>query len=271
MLSRVISSLRSTRSISKTFIRNNIIKANSIFKRFSSMGQANNKMFVKQGLEGLLPPADCIQGRDDQSAVPQYTKPNAIHFVKKTPLHLSLEKAREMNLDVCMIGMGCFWCSENLFVNMEGVYSTQVGYAMGHTKNPTYQEVCTGRTNHNEVTRIVFDPKEVTYRDLLKVYWTRHDPTTHFQQGGDRGSQYRSGIYYYSEEQKKVAEETRDIYQQDIANSGKAAHAEKKISTEIIPADEKNFYLAEDYHQQYDAKGSGQYCGLRPLPVKSSL
>jgi len=228
-------------------------------------------MFTKQGLDGLLDPKDCIAGRGDPTKVPKYTKPNAIHFVTKNPLHISVEEAAAKGLEVAMVGMGCFWCSEDLFVQMDGIYSTQTGYAMGHTKNPTYEEVCTGRTNHNEVTRIVFDPKKVSYRDILKTFWTRHDPTTLFQQGGDRGSQYRSGIYYYSAEQKKIAEETRDIYQQDIKNCGKERHQDKKISTEIIAADEKNFYLAEDYHQQYDAKGLGEYCGLRPLPVKASL
>jgi len=160
-----------------------------------------------------------------------------------------------------MFGMGCFWCSENLYMKMEGVYSTQVGYAGGEILNPSYEEVCTGMSGHNEVVRVVFDPSVVSYSDLLKIFWERHDPTTKDQQGGDRGTQYRSGIYYYSEEQKKVAEASKAVYEQALEAKGRGP-----IVTEIVPAPE--FYIAEDYHQQYDAKpNTRQYCGLRPTGV----
>jgi len=156
-----------------------------------------------------------------------------------------------------MFGMGCFWCSENIYMRLEGVYSTQVGYAGGLIKNPSYEDLCTGMTGHNEVVRIVYDPKVISYVDLLKLFWERHDPTTLNAQGNDRGTQYRSGIYYYSEEQKAQAEKSKDVYE-------KALKAE--IVTEIVPAPE--FYYAEDYHQQYDGKpNTRQYCGLRPTGV----
>mmetsp|Transcript_26278 Transcript_26278/g.22481 ORF Transcript_26278/g.22481 Transcript_26278/m.22481 type:complete len:164 (-) Transcript_26278:3-494(-) len=159
-----------------------------------------------------------------------------------------------------MFGMGCFWCSENLFVKMKGVFSTQVGYAQGSTQNPTYEEVCSGQTNHAEVIRVVYDPKTVAYRDLLKVFWSSHDPTVPNAQGNDRGSQYRSGIYYFNEAQKEEAEKSKQEYQDALAKAG----VTKTIVTEIEPAGE--FFYAEDYHQQYDAKpGSRQYCGLRQL------
>eukprot|EP00933_Yihiella_yeosuensis_P037498 TRINITY_DN31459_c0_g1_i1.p1 TRINITY_DN31459_c0_g1~~TRINITY_DN31459_c0_g1_i1.p1 ORF type:complete len:214 (+),score=34.01 TRINITY_DN31459_c0_g1_i1:222-863(+) len=161
-------------------------------------------------------------------------------------------------MEEAMFGMGCFWCSENLYMKMPGIYSTQVGYAGGKIENPSYSDVCTGASEHNEVVRVVYDPSVVSYGDLLKVFWERHNPTTLNQQGNDRGTQYRSGIYYYSEEQRKAAEETKERYEKAIGG--------RKITTEIVPA--PHFYYAEDYHQQYDAKpGSRQYCGLSPLGV----
>ncbi|KAF4744448.1 hypothetical protein FOZ63_034177, partial [Perkinsus olseni] len=139
-----------------------------------------------------------------------------------------------------------------------------VGYAQGTTPNPTYEEVCSGNTNQVEVTRIVYDPKILTYKDLLKVFWSGHDPTVPMAQGNDRGSQYRSGIYYYNDAQKQEALKSREEYQAALASAGLK---DNTIVTEIEPAGE--FYYAEDYHQQYDAKpGSRQYCGLRPLGVE---
>jgi len=161
-------------------------------------------------------------------------------------------------MEEAMFGMGCFWCSENIYMRMEGVYSTQVGYAGGKINNPSYRDVCTGMTEHNEVVRIVYDPKVVSYAELLKPFWERHDPTTPNQQGNDVGTQYRSGIYYYSEAQKAIAEKSKEVFSKSLKEYGRTPAV-----TEIIPAPE--FFYAEDYHQQYDAKpGTRQYCGLRP-------
>lgn len=221
----------------------------------------------KAGRAGLLSADKCIQGTKTplQSAP---TKSSA-HIIKKTPLvgpfYKDPKDPSKGEFWYAMFGMGCFWCSENLFMRMKGVYSTQVGYAGGVTLNPSYEDVCTGRTNHNEVVRVIYDEDVISYRDLLKVFWTGHDPTTFFQQGNDRGSQYRSGIYYYNAEQQKIAEDTKDIYQRDIKNE----FGSKEISTEIVEA--PIFYYAEEDHQQYDARGMRQYCGLRPLGVKASL
>jgi peptide-methionine (S)-S-oxide reductase len=154
-----------------------------------------------------------------------------------------------------MFALGCFWGAEKKFWQQKGVYTTAVGYAAGHTPNPTYREVCSGMTGHAEVVLVVFDPKQVSYTDLLKVFWENHDPTQGMRQGGDVGTQYRSGIYYYDDEQREAAERTRDAYQQRLAAAGYGA-----ITTEIQPAPE--FYYAEDYHQQYLSKNLDGYCGL---------
>jgi len=148
------------------------------------------------------------------------------------------------------------------FAKMEGIHSSQVGYAGGVTKNPSYQDICTGRSNHNEVTRLVYDPSVLPLEGILKIFWETHDPTTPNQQGNDRGTQYRSGIYYFDEGQKQIAERTAVAYQKALEDSG----VTRKICTEILPA--PHFWMAEEYHQQYDFKpGSRQYCGLRPLGV----
>lgn len=161
-----------------------------------------------------------------------------------------------------MLGMGCFWCSENIFMRIEGVYSTQVGYAGGDIPNPSYDDCCTGQSGHNEVVRVVFDPKVVSYEELLKKFWEKHDPTTLNQQGNDRGTQYRSGIYYYSEAQKAIAESTKAAYDRAL----EAADWGRNVKTEIVPA--PTFYYAEGFHQQYDAKpGARGYCGLSPTGV----
>ncbi|KAK7093005.1 hypothetical protein V1264_008669 [Littorina saxatilis] len=158
-------------------------------------------------------------------------------------------------MELAMFGMGCFWGAERKFWQQKGVYSTQVGYAAGHTPNPTYKEVCTGMTGHNEVVRVVFDPAKVTYADVLKVFWESHDPTHGMRQGNDVGTQYRSGIYTYGNEQQKEAEASRKVYQDLLIEKDLGT-----ITTEIIPAPE--FYYAEDYHQQYLDKNPGGYCGL---------
>ena len=151
--------------------------------------------------------------------------------------------------------MGCFWGAEKKFWSVPGVYSTAVGYAGGHTPNATYREVCTGMTGHNEVVLVVFDPRVVAYDDLLKVFWENHDPTQGMRQGNDVGTQYRSGIYYFDEAQRRAAERTRDAFQSRLTASGYGG-----ITTEIVPA--PDFYYAEDYHQQYLAKNPDGYCGL---------
>jgi peptide-methionine (S)-S-oxide reductase len=158
-------------------------------------------------------------------------------------------------LEVAMFGLGCFWGAERKFWQQKGVYSTAVGYAAGHTPNPTYREVCTGMTGHTEAVLVVFDPKVVSYEDLLKTFWENHDPTQGMRQGNDVGTQYRSGIYYYNESQRRAAEASRDMFQKELDRAGYG-----RITTEILPAPE--FYYAEDYHQQYLAKNPGGYCGL---------
>jgi peptide-methionine (S)-S-oxide reductase len=151
--------------------------------------------------------------------------------------------------------VGCFWGAERKFWQLDGVYSTAVGYVAGETPNPTYREVCTGMTGHAEAVLVVFDPKLIRYEDLLQVFWESHDPTQGMRQGNDVGTQYRSGIYYDGEIQRRAAESSRDAYQPRLTAAGHGA-----ITTEILPAPE--FYYAEEYHQQYLAKNPGGYCGL---------
>ena len=156
---------------------------------------------------------------------------------------------------VAMFGMGCFWGVERKFWQVPGVHSTAVGYAAGFTPNATYEEVCSGRTGHNEVVRVVYDPAKVTYEQLLKAFWEGHDPTQGMRQGNDTGTQYRSGIYTYSEAQQQLAEASKAAYQKVLQGAGFGP-----ITTEILPAPE--FYYAEDYHQQYLAKNPNGYCGV---------
>ena len=158
-------------------------------------------------------------------------------------------------MQMALFGMGCFWGAERKFWEAEGVYSTAVGYAAGYTPNPTYEEVCSGLTGHNEVVRVVFDPQRTSYGALLKIFWENHDPTQGMQQGGDVGTQYRSGIYVYSDEQRTLAESTRDAFQRGLKD---ASYGD--ITTEVLDA--PKFYYAEDYHQQYLAKNPGGYCGM---------
>jgi peptide-methionine (S)-S-oxide reductase len=152
-------------------------------------------------------------------------------------------------------GLGCFWGAERKFWEVPGVHVTAVGYAGGLTPNPTYEEVCSGRTGHNEAVFVVYDPARVSYEDLLKVFWESHDPTQGMRQGNDVGTQYRSGIYYYTEEQRRAAEASKAAYEKALETRGLGP-----ITTEIVPAPE--FYFAEDYHQQYLAKNPRGYCGL---------
>jgi peptide-methionine (S)-S-oxide reductase len=158
-------------------------------------------------------------------------------------------------MELALFGMGCFWGAERKFWQTQGVYSTAVGYAGGFTPNPTYREVCGGMTGHAEVVLVVFDPSQVNYEELLKLFWEGHDPTQGMRQGNDVGTQYRSAIYTYDEVQKKAALASRDTYQRLLSAAGFA-----QITTEILEAPE--FYYAEEYHQQYLAKNPGGYCGL---------
>ena len=190
-------------------------------------------------------PEEALPGREARMPVP------ASHYVKGTPL----EPPFPDGLEQAIFGMGCFWGAEKRFWELEGVYTTAVGYAGGYTPNPTYEEVCSARTGHNEVVLVVYDPKVVPYADLLRAFWEGHDPTQGMRQGGDVGTQYRSGIYTFGPDQERAAEDSRERYAEALRSAG---HGE--ITTEILPA--PDFYYAEDYHQQYLAKNPGGYCGL---------
>jgi peptide-methionine (S)-S-oxide reductase len=157
--------------------------------------------------------------------------------------------------ELAMFGLGCFWGAERIFWKLPGVVSTQVGYAAGSTPNPTYREVCSGQTGHNEVVRVVFNPAQITYAQLLKTFWEAHDPTQGMRQGNDQGTQYRSGVYCYGEAQLQAAEQSRAVYQAALRAAGRGT-----ITTEVIAA--PAFYFAEDYHQQYLHKNPGGYCGI---------
>ena len=173
------------------------------------------------------------------------------HFVNQHPIVPPFPAGSE----TAMFAMGCFWGAEKKFWQQPGVYATAVGYAAGHTQNPTYRQVCSGTTNHAEAVLVVFDPEQIRYEDLLKVFWENHDPTQGMRQGNDVGTQYRSGIYYANDAQRQAAEASRDAYQKELSAAGY-----KKITTEIIQAPE--FWYAEEYHQQYLAKNPDGYCGL---------
>jgi len=188
---------------------------------------------------------EALTGRSEAMPVPSR------HFVNGNPIQAPFPAG----IETAVFGLGCFWGAERKFWQVEGVYTTAVGYAAGITPNPTYQEVCSGMTGHNEVVLVAFDPKVVSYEDLLKVFWESHNPTQGMQQGNDRGTQYRSGIYTYSEAQRKAAEASRDMYQKALTE---AKYGE--ITTEIVA--DPTFYYAEEYHQQYLAKNPGGYCGL---------
>lgn len=176
------------------------------------------------------------------------------HYVNGHPLKAPYGPS-DLGLQEVLIGMGCFWGAERKFWNTPGVYTTAVGYGAGVTPNPSYEEVCSGRTAHNELVLVVYDPKIVTATGLFKIFFESHNPTQGMRQGNDKGTQYRSGIYYYTEQQKIAAEETRDRYQSALTDANL-----KTITTEIIAA--PTFYYAEQYHQQYLAKNPNGYCGL---------
>ena len=190
-------------------------------------------------------PEDALPGRAQAMPVP------AAHDVLGTPLRAPFPAGTE----VAFFAMGCFWGAERKFWELDGVYSTAVGYAGGYTPNPTYKEVCSGMTGHTEVVQVVFDPRVVSYETLLKVFFENHDPTQGMRQGNDFGTQYRSAIYTTSEAQRRAAALARDAYQRELAGAGHGA-----VTTEI--ADAPPFYYAEDYHQQYLAKNPDGYCGL---------
>ncbi|MGR5242576.1 peptide-methionine (S)-S-oxide reductase MsrA [Photobacterium damselae] len=182
--------------------------------------------------------------------------PPAHHYVLKTPLDTVPN-----HCDFIILGMGCFWGAERLFWQVDGVYSTAVGYSGGYTENPTYQEVCSGQTGHAEVVKIVFDPSVVSLEQLLALFWEKHNPTQGMRQGNDIGTQYRSVIYTHSSEQELAAISSRNRYQQALTKMGD----DHLITTEIEPA--SMFYFAEEYHQQYLAKNPDGYCGLGGLGV----
>jgi len=189
---------------------------------------------------------EALPGRADAMPVPDQ------HFVN----HHRLRPPFPDGLETAMFGMGCFWGAERKFWQLgDGIYSTAVGYAAGSTPNPTYREVCSGMTGHTEAVLVVFDPRKISYEELLRVFWENHDPTQGMRQGNDVGTQYRSGIYTYGDAQLHAAERSRDAFQQRLSAAGFG-----RITTEILAAPE--FFYAEDYHQQYLAKNPDGYCGL---------
>lgn len=201
--------------------------------------------FTRKSLE-MPSAAEALPGRSMPIPTAEH------HFINghqiKPPYPNGLEQA--------VFALGCFWGAERKFWELgDGIYTTAVGYAGGHTPNPTYEEVCSGRTGHTEVVLVVFDPKKISYEKLLKTFWENHDPTQGMRQGNDIGTQYRSGIYVYTPEQRRLAEASREAYQRVLVKAGYG-----RITTEILDAPE--FYYAEEYHQQYLAKNPGGYCGL---------
>ena len=203
-----------------------------------------DKLTADKSLE--IPSADqALPGREQ--AMPVAAK----HLVSGN----AMQPPFPAGLQLALFGLGCFWGAERKFWQCEGVYSTAVGYAAGHTPNPSYEEVCSGMTGHNEVVQVVYDPAKVSYAQLLKVFWESHNPTQGMRQGNDVGTQYRSGIYYFDDAQAQQARQSLENFQQSLSANGF-----DEITTEIIAAPE--FYYAEDYHQQYLAKNPGGYCGL---------
>jgi peptide-methionine (S)-S-oxide reductase len=203
-----------------------------------------------------MPTADrALPGR----AAPSFNVP-AQHFVNGN----RIQPPFPAGLEMAMFGMGCFWGAERKFWEAPGVYATAVGYAAGLTPNPTYEEVCSGRTGHNEVVMVWFDPTKTSYEALLRVFWENHDPTQGMRQGNDVGTQYRSGVYTFSTDQKEKAEVSRTVFQRELAKNRMGA-----ITTEIVDA--SAFYYAEDYHQQYLAKNPSGYCGLGGTGVRCPI
>ena len=202
--------------------------------------------------KSLLPlESEALKGREEEIEIPTE------HFVKGTPLKAPFPEG----LEQAIFGMGCFWGVERRFWELEGVYTTAVGYSGGYTKNPTYREVCTGMTGHNEVVLVVYDPAKLTYENLLTTFWEDHDPTQGMQQGNDVGTQYRSGIYFLNDSEEDVILQTKSQYQSQLDSNGLG-----KITTEVTNAGP--FYYAEHYHQQYLAKNPDGYCALAGTGVK---
>src|SRR5919197_5499889 len=202
-------------------------------------------MFLLGSKTRMVAPEDALPGRPDPFPVP------ARHFVLGT----SIKPPFPEGMQTAVVGMGCFWGAERVFWQAPGVYSTAVGYAGGLTPNPTYEEVCSGRTGHTEAVLVVFDPSKTSLDEMLRLFWENHDPTQGMRQGNDVGTQYRSAIYVDSPEQREAAERSRDAFQQNLKGAGYG-----EITTEIAEAGP--FYYAEDYHQQYLAKNPNGYCGL---------
>ena len=201
-------------------------------------------MFFREKTK-MIEPDRALAGRPEAMRVP------ARHDVLGTPL----EPPFPEGIETAVFGMGCFWGAERMFWQADGVYTTAVGYAGGYTPNPTYEEVCSGSTGHTEVVLVAFDPDKTSYERMLQIFWEGHDPTQGMRQGNDVGTQYRSAIYWNSEEQRERAEASRAMFQQELRAAG---HGE--ITTELAQAGP--FYYAEDYHQQYLAKNPNGYCGL---------
>jgi peptide-methionine (S)-S-oxide reductase len=201
--------------------------------------------FLTRQKTNMPSPEDALPGRDTPIPVPER------HFVLGTPLQPPFPDDTER----AVFGMGCFWGAERIFWQAPGAYTTAVGYAGGFTPNPTYEEVCSARTGHNEVVLVVFKPAELPYEEVLRLFWEGHDPTQGMRQGNDVGTQYRSGIYTSSDAQAEAARASRDAYAKRLAEAGYG-----EITTEIEP--EGPFYYAEDYHQQYLAKNPNGYCGI---------
>ena len=201
--------------------------------------------FLNRHKTNVPSPEEALPGRDTPIVEP------GTHAVLGTPIGPPFPEGTER----AIVGMGCFWGAERLFWQLPGVHTTAVGYAAGHTPNPTYDEVCSGRTAHTEAVLVVYRPGELSYEDLLRTFWEGHDPTQGMRQGNDVGSQYRSGIYTTSEDQQSMALASKESFAKALAAAGHG-----QITTEILPAGE--FYYAEDYHQQYLAKNPNGYCGL---------
>ena len=202
-------------------------------------------MFGREKKTAMPEPQQALPGRTESMSVP------AAHYVNGNPLQPPFPDG----MHIAVFGMGCFWGAERKFWVLDGVYSTAVGYAAGYTPNPDYREVCSGQTGHNEVVQVVYDPQQISYAELLTVFWESHNPTQGMRQGNDIGTQYRSGIYTLSDDQLAEAKASQEAFQQALTDASYGA-----ITTEILPA--PTFYYAEDYHQQYLAKNPGGYCGL---------
>jgi|ERR1712183_151871 len=234
---------KKTTYIMQTVLTRTVLKLHTFSSSFfviSAMGVHSTRMVSQE---------QALKGRS--KAMSWTSNKDAKHFVNANRLLPPFPE----NTEKAMFGMGCFWGVERKFWTQSGVYSTSVGYSAGNTENPTYQEVCGGMTNHNEVVQVVYEPEKTSYDQLLKVFWENHNPTQGMRQGNDVGTQYRSGIYYYNDEQKQKALDSKDRYEKELKKAGITG-----ITTEIKLA--SPFYYAEEYHQQYLAKNPGGYCGM---------